>query len=263
MNLNLLTGEQIRAARALTRVDQAGLARRCGLSLETIRRLERTHGPVDANVRTLGDIAEAFRELGVVFDGPDGGGLSLRLRQVQGAEVPQPPAERMFPRGAGMPTLHRLIYCSTLILPDGDALELALHRIRSASGFRNAACGVVGALVVSDGRALGVLEGPRSAVFDLYGLIAMDRNHRDLVVIESSDVPRSRRSDPPMICARLDVDELRRLRVGGNDTGYRPERLSGPEAMKIIDLVRAAPMANPKAMWAGDALPAERRRRLG
>ena len=36
-----LTGEQIRAARALGRIEQAELAKRSGLSLETIKRLER------------------------------------------------------------------------------------------------------------------------------------------------------------------------------------------------------------------------------
>lgn len=64
----MLTGEQIRAARAFARIEQAELARRAGLSLETIKRLERIRGPVDANVRTLASIAAAFETAGIVFD---------------------------------------------------------------------------------------------------------------------------------------------------------------------------------------------------
>jgi transcriptional regulator with XRE-family HTH domain len=74
----MLTGEQIRAARAFARIEQAELARRAGLSLETIKRLERIHGPVEANVRTVAAITAAFEAAGIVFDF-DQAGVGVRL----------------------------------------------------------------------------------------------------------------------------------------------------------------------------------------
>jgi len=72
-----LTGELIRAGRALLRMDQAELANLSGLSLETVKRLERFRGPIDATTRTERALALAFRSRGVVFD--LGKGLGLRL----------------------------------------------------------------------------------------------------------------------------------------------------------------------------------------
>lgn len=75
-----ITGEQIRAARALVRLEQAELARRTGLSLETIKRLERTRGRVEAHASTLRALRETFEGLGVRliwrFDGAVGVGLA-------------------------------------------------------------------------------------------------------------------------------------------------------------------------------------------
>jgi transcriptional regulator with XRE-family HTH domain len=67
-----LTGEQIRAGRSLARVDQAELARRSLVSLETIKRVERIRGPIGANLRTLEAITDAFASLGIVFDHSSG-----------------------------------------------------------------------------------------------------------------------------------------------------------------------------------------------
>jgi transcriptional regulator with XRE-family HTH domain len=75
----LLTGEQIRAGRALLRLEQTQLAEAAGVSLETIKRLERMHGAVEANTRTVAAIAEAFYRKGVVFDLSIGVGPGVRL----------------------------------------------------------------------------------------------------------------------------------------------------------------------------------------
>ena len=79
MTFSILTGEQIRAARALSRLEQAELARMAGLSLQTIKRLEGFKGPVDATTRTLGALSAAFFSRGVVFDLGLGAGPGLRL----------------------------------------------------------------------------------------------------------------------------------------------------------------------------------------
>ncbi|HEV7353253.1 MAG TPA: hypothetical protein VGN74_09025 [Brevundimonas sp.] len=77
----ILTGEQIKAGRALCRVNQTELARRAGVSLETVKRLEAIRGEVDANVRTLNAILSAFEALGVSFECEDGrAGLGVWAR---------------------------------------------------------------------------------------------------------------------------------------------------------------------------------------
>lgn len=74
----LVMGEQIRAARALARIDQTELARRAELSIETIKRLERTHGRVDAQVRTLAALQRAFAEFGVELVSSGDGVIGVR-----------------------------------------------------------------------------------------------------------------------------------------------------------------------------------------
>ena len=96
-NILTLTGEQIRAARALSRVEQAELARLSGLSLETIKRLERIRGPVDANARTLRAIQDAFGNIGVQFEGDDTGKVGVQRRAPSQADD-RPTRARRRPR---------------------------------------------------------------------------------------------------------------------------------------------------------------------
>ena len=76
----MITGEQIRAARGLARLDQAELAERAGISLETIKRLERLRGPISANTTTEAAIRSAFGTLDVIFLEEDGHGYGVRFR---------------------------------------------------------------------------------------------------------------------------------------------------------------------------------------
>jgi len=73
----LITPEQIRAARALLRLDQASLARDAGISVVTLRRLEEQHGlskvapaTVDQVRRTLERAGAEFIDRGVRRGGP-------------------------------------------------------------------------------------------------------------------------------------------------------------------------------------------------
>lgn len=74
-----LTGELIRAGRALIRLDQSELAALSGLSLETVKRLERFRGPIDATTRTERALASAFRSRGVIFELEAESSVGLRL----------------------------------------------------------------------------------------------------------------------------------------------------------------------------------------
>lgn len=64
----MLTSEQVRAARALKRIDQKELAGLAGISVETIKRLEKTDGPMlSATGTTLSAIQRALEAAGVEF----------------------------------------------------------------------------------------------------------------------------------------------------------------------------------------------------
>ena len=77
----VITGEQIRAARAMVRIEQRDLAARAGVHIETVKRAERVVGPVSANTMTLDRICQALTEAGIEFIPANGGGPGVRLRK--------------------------------------------------------------------------------------------------------------------------------------------------------------------------------------
>ena len=76
----MLTGEQLRAARAMLRWDQSKLATESDVSLPTIKRLEKMSGEVSGNVRTINAVQSAFESAGVEFLEPDNGGPGVRVK---------------------------------------------------------------------------------------------------------------------------------------------------------------------------------------
>ena len=74
-----LTSEMVRAARALLRWDQADLAKAAGLSLPTIKRIEKEPGAIPGLRDTASAIEAAFEERGVEFLYDRGEGV-LRLK---------------------------------------------------------------------------------------------------------------------------------------------------------------------------------------
>ena len=62
-----ITRDQIRAARALLRLDQAELARRAQVSIITIRRLEGTQGGERVTPGILAAVREALEQAGAEF----------------------------------------------------------------------------------------------------------------------------------------------------------------------------------------------------
>lgn len=63
----MTTREQIKAARALLRMEQEELARRAGVSVTTIRRLEAASGEYPVAEATAGEVQMALQEAGVEF----------------------------------------------------------------------------------------------------------------------------------------------------------------------------------------------------
>ncbi len=80
----MITASQMRAARALTGLDQKQLAERSGLSLPTIQRMEASDGVIRSNVDSLMKLVGALDTAGIELIGEGaastGGGRGVRLK---------------------------------------------------------------------------------------------------------------------------------------------------------------------------------------
>ena len=74
----MLTSEQIWAARAMLRVDQKELAERSGISIETVKRIERTPGFISAYTSTVDALQRTLEAAGVEFTNGDRPGVRLK-----------------------------------------------------------------------------------------------------------------------------------------------------------------------------------------
>ncbi len=76
-----MSGHQLKAARALIGMEQADLARRAGVSINTIRNLEAAGAQmIRARLDTLAKVEGALKAAGVLFIAENGGGAGVRLR---------------------------------------------------------------------------------------------------------------------------------------------------------------------------------------
>ncbi|MCU0894248.1 MAG: helix-turn-helix transcriptional regulator [Rhodospirillales bacterium] len=80
----MITAAQLRAARALTGIDQRQLAQASGLSLPTIQRMEASNGTIRGNVDSLMKLIGALDALGIelIDEGAKSvaGGRGVRLK---------------------------------------------------------------------------------------------------------------------------------------------------------------------------------------
>jgi transcriptional regulator with XRE-family HTH domain len=81
----MITGAQMRAARALLGIDQRELAHRSGLSLPTIQRMEASEGVIRGNVDSLMKLIDALVAGGIELIGEGAashdGGRGVRLKR--------------------------------------------------------------------------------------------------------------------------------------------------------------------------------------
>jgi transcriptional regulator with XRE-family HTH domain len=80
----MMTAAQLRAARALTGLDQRKLAELAGLSVPTIQRMEASEGVIRGNVDSLMKLVEALNAVGIELIGEGAvshaGGRGVRLK---------------------------------------------------------------------------------------------------------------------------------------------------------------------------------------
>ena len=80
MLLELITSDQIRAARALLRWSSADLSRYSGIGTATIKRMEVMEGVPSGQVRTIEALRVALEAAGVEFVGSPADAPGVRLR---------------------------------------------------------------------------------------------------------------------------------------------------------------------------------------
>jgi transcriptional regulator with XRE-family HTH domain len=79
-----ISGNQIKAARALAGLEQAGLAELAKVGINTVRSIERAgSGNVRARTSTLDAVVGALRAAGVIFVEENGDGPGVRLRKAR------------------------------------------------------------------------------------------------------------------------------------------------------------------------------------
>jgi len=81
----MITGPQMRAARALLSIDQKHLAQLAGVSVQTIQRMEASTGTVRAVVDSLTKVVSALESSGIELIGEGGvsadGGRGVSLKR--------------------------------------------------------------------------------------------------------------------------------------------------------------------------------------
>jgi transcriptional regulator with XRE-family HTH domain len=241
-NILHLTGEQIRAARALARIEQTELARRASLSLETIKRLERIRGPVEANARTLRSIQRAFETIGITFHGDETGrvGVSRYPEAEQLVQEADKAAKPLADR------LRRLIYHGKLTQTSDVSLRPVLASLHSQVSTLHRELGLTGLTLVAEGVVLQALEGDQEAVETAYQRLNSAAYHDYLTLIDDRPAGQRVFSDMGFCCGRFSED----LRYDGEGLlptlPFKPARLSATEAVAILMAARKRQQETPR-----------------
>jgi transcriptional regulator with XRE-family HTH domain len=74
----LITGRQLKAARALVGWEQTELARKSGVAISTVRRMESFEGEIGSRTSTLSLIKKSLEKAGVEFLNDDRPGVRMR-----------------------------------------------------------------------------------------------------------------------------------------------------------------------------------------
>ncbi len=83
INVNMITAEQIRGARAMLRWSAKQLAEQAGLSWPTIQRMESTQGVPSGLSKNLVLVQRALERAGIIFIDEDDEGPGVRLKKRQ------------------------------------------------------------------------------------------------------------------------------------------------------------------------------------
>jgi len=79
----IISGRQIRAARALLNWTQRELSKKSKVAFGTIQRMEKFDGPVESRTETLAKVVTVLEKAGIEFLNSESPGLRLRAGAVQ------------------------------------------------------------------------------------------------------------------------------------------------------------------------------------
>jgi hypothetical protein len=107
-------------------------------------------------------------------------------------------------------TVHRLLYRSdAALVGSGEAVEREVAAIVAAAALANAAAGMTGALALSSGAFVQVLEGPPAAVEATFERICRDLRHRRVRLLEFAAAEERAFAEWTMARVRSTVDVAR------------------------------------------------------
>lgn len=128
-------------------------------------------------------------------------------------------------------SLVRLIYASRFSAGVGPN---DVQDILSISRKNNKEKGITGVLCYDPNFFLQCLEGDRKEVNDLYVDIAQDQRHKDLVLLEYSDITQHLFENWSMAYVRIDELTEPIINKYGFDSKFDPYRLNGPKTLDFI-----------------------------
>lgn len=130
--------------------------------------------------------------------------------------------------------LVRLLYVSRLA-KDCGAEELG--KIMTVSRRNNRDLGITGSLCYSPRGFVQILEGPASAVNEVYRRIARDRRHVDVTLLEYVPIPQREFGNWSMAYIRSDEIDGRLLRMFSTRERFDPFEMSAQQARGFMRAV--------------------------
>ena len=124
--------------------------------------------------------------------------------------------------------LHRLVYYSrNRMTGDPDHLAQSITSILSTSRANNSKVGVTGALMFNAGCFAQVLEGPQSAVEEVFERIQQDERHGDVSLLAFEPVQVRAFEAWSMGFVGASVSDAARYGALAQQSGFDPARMTG------------------------------------
>jgi hypothetical protein len=131
--------------------------------------------------------------------------------------------------------LYRLVYYSRNRVTGGpEAFAKALTSILATSRLNNARVGVTGALMFNSGCFAQVLEGPRSAIEDIFERVKLDERHSEVSLLTLDPSPTRAFKGWAMGFVGSSVTDAARYGGLAQNRGFNPARLAGDALFEIL-----------------------------
>ncbi len=132
--------------------------------------------------------------------------------------------------------MYRILYCSrNLIAEGGNGSNQAIAQILEKARVNNRRRNVTGALLYNAGYFAQVLEGPKTAIEQVFERIQQDPRHGEVTIIDCSAIDL--RDFPEWSMARVQPVSALQAAVAGNAV---QSALGNPEAADgVLDLLRS------------------------